>query len=260
MEITFAGVGGAFCGKEQYQSNMVLTASRNRRILFDCGTDARHSLAELGVTNYNVGDWLEGVYISHLHADHCGGLEWLGFCTALNGKKVKLFISENLIDPLWDTLKGGMQFFKYGKQFSSLSDYFDVQSLKDEFWWAGNKFTLVRGDHINDGSRDMLVHGLFIECLSSSSGEGFNSERKIFITADGNLNYQPIYHYADMIIQDTETYDQKSGVHAHYDELIKLPSPVRRKMWLYHYSPDPKQQPEQDGFLGFAKKGQTIVV
>jgi hypothetical protein len=112
MKITFAGVGSAFTDQRYYQSNMVITSSSSgKRLLIDCGGDARFSLGELGATNANIGEWADGVYISHLHADHIGGLEWLGFCTYFNPKapKPKLFIVDTLIDELWDSLKGGMQ-------------------------------------------------------------------------------------------------------------------------------------------------------
>ena len=54
---------------------MILESEDGSKLLIDCGTDARHSLHELGLSYKDI----EHVYISHLHADHAGGLEWLGF-------------------------------------------------------------------------------------------------------------------------------------------------------------------------------------
>ena len=50
-------------------------------------------------------------YYGHLHADHVGGLEWLGFSTYFNPnvESPDLFVADDLADPLWDhCLSGGM--------------------------------------------------------------------------------------------------------------------------------------------------------
>ena len=79
MKLTFAGTGSAFCmAADNFQSNMVLETTpsgedRPQRLLIDCGSDARHSLRNLG---FMPNDF-DGVYISHLHSDHIGGLEWM---------------------------------------------------------------------------------------------------------------------------------------------------------------------------------------
>ncbi len=69
MRLIFLGTGSAFT-LENYQSNM-LVESPEGLLLIDCGGDARHSLARQGWTALDITD----IYISHLHADHIGGLE-----------------------------------------------------------------------------------------------------------------------------------------------------------------------------------------
>lgn len=56
MKLTFAGVGGAFAPSTQYQSNMLLTSDEGKRLMIDCGGDARFSFGELGATNANIGE------------------------------------------------------------------------------------------------------------------------------------------------------------------------------------------------------------
>jgi ribonuclease BN (tRNA processing enzyme) len=76
-KMIFLGSGSAFTMKNR-QSNAILIDSENKKsLLIDCGTDIRHSLAKI---NYSHRD-ISAVYISHAHADHAGGLEWLGFCS-----------------------------------------------------------------------------------------------------------------------------------------------------------------------------------
>ena len=73
MKMTFIGSGAAFTSNN-YHSN-ILIESNDKKLLIDCGSDARFALRDLG---YSYKD-IDSIYISHIHADHSGGLEWLGF-------------------------------------------------------------------------------------------------------------------------------------------------------------------------------------
>lgn len=256
MHITFAGVGSAFTDQRYYQSNMFITSASGKRLMIDCGSDARFSFGEHGATNGNIGEWVDGVYISHLHADHIGGLEWLGFCTYFNPKapKPKLFIVESLVDDLWDSLKGGMR--SHEGKILRLDSFFEVHSIpvNEVFYWENLIFRPIQTVHIMDGFRIVPSFGLI-----------FNEMRPnyttVFLTTDTQFcprQIEKFYDSSDVIFHDCETYPFKSGVHAHYDDLRSLPEATKKKMWLYHYGPDPKQRPEEDGFRGFVTKGQSF--
>jgi hypothetical protein len=63
---------------------------------------------------------------------------------------------------------------------------------------------------------------------------------------------------ADIIFHDCETFEGfKSNVHAHWDDLKNLPSHLKSKMWLMHYSQLPKDYDAQ-GFAGFVVKDQEF--
>jgi ribonuclease BN (tRNA processing enzyme) len=267
MKLTFAGVGSAFTDQRYYQSNMVITAQSGKRLLIDCGSDARFSLAELGATNKNIGEWIDGVYISHLHADHIGGLEWLGFCTYFNPKapKPKLFIVDALIDELWDSLKGGMR--SHEGKVLRLDSFFEVHAIpiNNQFDWEDIWFTPVQTVHIMDGFRIVPSYGLmFYEFTAPPDAASWTMRERgpiAFLTTDTQFcprQIERFYDMAEIVFHDAETSDHKSGVHAHYYDLCTLPAEQKKKMWLYHYGPDPKQKPEEDGFMGFVKKGQTF--
>lgn len=246
MNITFAGVGNAFTDALHYQSNAFVTSDSGKRLLLDCGGDARFSLGEFGVTNANVGSWLDGVFISHIHADHVGGLEWLAFCTYFNPTvpRPKLYIAEELVSPLWDTLKHGFDCIT-GVDVD-LNSFFEVLPFKTGFLWEGIEFRAVKGQHVFSNKTPIPVYGLRFG--------------NVYYSADTVIteNTTKACEESDLVFHDCETNARLSGVHAHYTQLVDLPNELKKKMWLYHYSPNPQYDFVKDGFLGFVKKGQSF--
>ena len=97
MKLIFLGTGSAFT-IGNYQSNMLLEDDNGKRLLIDCGSDIRFSLDAVGIRLGEITD----VYISHIHADHMGGLEGLAFFTFFNPacEKPNLYISSRMRVPL----------------------------------------------------------------------------------------------------------------------------------------------------------------
>ena len=89
---------------------------------------------------------MDAVLITHIHADHVGGLEELAFIMKMKyNRKLPLYIAETLVEPIWEhTLKGGL--YQQG-HISSLHDVFDVHPLK-----PGVK------THISSGISVELIH------------------------------------------------------------------------------------------------------
>ena len=251
MKLLFIGSGSAFTTGGNFHSNMVLQAENGNRILLDCGTDARHALNEQGLDYHHI----EHVYISHLHADHAGGLEWLGFTRKFdpNVDLSHLYISESLAHMVWEnTLSGGMRSIEHVN--SDLSTYFKVHAIPNHspfFTWEGIRFDLVKVKHVYNNETQAPCFGLQYVV------EGHT----IWWTAD--LMFKPdeqLVHYekADLIFHDCETTKFPSGVHPHYTELLKLPDHIRKKIWLYHYHPGKLPDAVKDGFKGFVKKCQEF--
>lgn len=281
MKMTFVGCGSAF-NKKDGQSNVLVESQSGKKLLIDCGS---YFWKDALVKPTDI----DSVYISHLHADHVGGLEELAFCTYFtpNVERPKLFCNTNLMKELWEeTLQGGLASIQ-GKVVT-LTEYFDCHpvSNSDSFLWEGIKFTPIQTVHVMAAYHIKYSYGLMIQELSKSTKNietyevmrtGFDGlmpvnkdvpveNKKVFFTADTQHcpnQIMDFYKEADVIFQDCETAPYNSGVHASYNELKNLPDEVKQKMWLYHYQENPPQKENDvstDGFAGFVEKGQSFDV
>ena len=252
MKVQFLGVGDQFSAHDQYHSNMVISTDFGTKILIDCGSDVKYSLMESKITPTDI----DAVYISHLHADHIGGLEWLALSTYFGEekKRLKLFCEEKLQSILWNnSLKGGLECL--GNKCMELSDYFDCHPVVEggRFDWQDLRFELIKMPHVMGGGCNMHSYGLLVGTADKN--------KSLFISTD--TQFQPgliesIAEKTSLIFHDCETSAVKSSVHAHYEQLLTLPGSVKNKMWLYHYQRNAKYRPHQDGFLGFVVKGQEF--
>src|SRR3990167_1557739 len=161
MKLTFLGSGSAFTlGTDNYHSNMLLTNDNNENLLIDCGSDARFSLNELGKTFHDISH----VYISHLHSDHVGGLEWLALSTKFDAicDKPNLYIAETLVDKLWNNvLSGGLSTLQ--SEIASIHTYFNlfpISQFNSRFNCIGIQFHMVQTVHIYSGFTIIPSYGL----------------------------------------------------------------------------------------------------
>ncbi|MEL4897794.1 MBL fold metallo-hydrolase [Crocosphaera sp. Alani8] len=253
IHLLFLGSGSAFTvGDGNFHSNIFLITETGKKLLIDCGSDIRFSLYKEGFCHRDITD----IYISHLHSDHAGGLEYVGLSTKFDPQchKPNLYLSHDVASDIWErTLSGGMGSVE--GNITNLESFFDVYSVDDNrlFSWENINFELVKTIHIDNGSYVMPTYGLFFEV----------DRIKIFITSDTQLCYENLKNYyeqADIIFHDCETSKYPTPVHSHYKELVKLPHQIKSKIWLYGYQPGELPDAKKDGFFGFVKRGDKFPI
>lgn len=208
---------------------------------------------------------VDAVYISHAHADHIGGLEWLAFCSYFDPRykdKPKIFAERDLMRSLWDkSLAGGLEGLE-GVE-ARMSTYFDVCPVQrnGNFEWQGIKFDIVQSIHVS--ARYAVVDSYGLMWTDPVT------KQRVFLTTDVQFcpetSMKAYYKEADIILHDCETAPFMSGVHAHYDLLKTLPEEIKAKMRLYHYQDNVannfdawQKKAQEDGFVGFLRKGDSM--
>lgn len=259
MKLRFLGTGAAFT-LNNYQSNMIIE-EQDKRLLIDAGADIRFALRNASLSYKDI----DSIYVTHLHNDHIGGMEFLAFSSYFTPEcpKLHLYCHKWLVDDLWSfSLKGGLASIQ--GRILNLHDYFHVHGLdnNEHFTWQGITFEIVQSVHVFNGYWVVPTFGLLITEP--------NTGKKVYHTSDTQLelNYLgPYYQQADMIIQDCETSAFKTGVHSHYEELITLNPDVKAKMYLWHYQDNVvenfdtwQKKAHHDGFAGFLKPSETMTI
>jgi glyoxylase-like metal-dependent hydrolase (beta-lactamase superfamily II) len=199
MRVYPIGVGTAF-GRRLFNTNLIFEFDSREFLLVDCGITAGRSLETIGMSVLDV----KNLFISHLHADHVGGIEELALKNKLiSRKKVNLYVNEQLVDSLWESIKGGLEFTQIGRL--DLDDYFNVFTHEDGFELQGVEFS----------SRPTLhIEGML------SFDIGFGS---VLFTGDTVFSKDYVLKRAqafETVVHDC-SFNDFQKVHAHYRALIE---------------------------------------
>jgi ribonuclease BN (tRNA processing enzyme) len=267
MRVKILGCGNAFSTEngnncillEEFDSD----SGQKRRMLIDAGWDLPHMLKRNDIDIKSIDD----IYISHLHADHIGGLEYVAYSrydwinkpehyynnvpelpndTRFNWTIYKhsdyapnLIGDEKLLKELWSgSLYNGLSSIE--GFCTTLDTFFCPYPIKPNqtFNWQGWTCKMIQQIHIMAGSIITPSFGLYM------SKEGHKS---IYFVTDSQhcspRQLELFYKSADIIIQDCELTPFYSNVHANYEQLagyekansVKLSAEIKAKMWLTHY-------------------------
>ncbi len=202
MKITVIGCGNAFSANNYNQSFLV--EEGNRRMLIDCGYQVPQALMFLNIDYRSIDD----IYISHLHADHVGGMEffafqrydWINKPRKAHEAAPTVIANRQLITDMWEkSLRGGMESME--GFVSTLDTYFHTRPIEpnEPFVWQGWTVNLIQQIHIMSGSVIMPSFGLIFE------KEG---HQKVYFVTDSQhcspRQIEDFYRKADIIFQDSE--------------------------------------------------------
>lgn len=274
----------------KFQSNFLLefeteNPDRPFRFVIDFGSDIRHSLAySAGLKMGDIDAW----YCSHPHADHIGGVEGIALSTFFNPfwrpSKVQWFenmkkaynctnIAEAVLEEplpdfckpmmighrevlaeLWKAAAPGLNTIQ-GLKEVKLETYFNVQPMISNVQKTiidGKRtwiYYTIESTHVISGTASMPSYGLMFE---SSDG------KRIYFPTDTMFLMPPnmvaIYKMADVIYQDCET-GPKSGVHSHIDDIEQANPNIKKKLYLYHYTDEPKVN--ESDYMGILRTGDV---
>lgn len=227
LSLQMLGTGNAFA--KNYFNNNALLIDGDYTLLIDCGITAPLAMHRIGKTFREISATL----ITHIHADHVGGLEELALTLKhVYDKKMTLLVPEPLIEPLWNnTLKGGLY---QQDTIASINDIFKVIPLNPENIYK-------------------LSSSLAIEIIETPHIPGKQSyslllNNEIFYSADMTFEPELLIRLVRergvrMILHDCQL-GGSGAVHTTLIELMTLPEDVRGIIKLMHYSD------EQPSFIG----------
>ena len=246
--LKFLGHGGAFAKLANGNSNAVLTIN-GKNLMIDFGIASNFIWADEWGRSYNE---IDAFYITHLHLDHCC-LESAFFSRYFIPKldkhnnviKPRLYCHPMVLAEIWEHLKPSMGL--YQNQVLHITNFAECVAC-DKFEFEGVEFQLIRNQHIESSFGKKDAYGLLFE---------LNGKTIYWSSDSANINTEMI-EKADIVFHDCETLEGfKSNVHAHWDDLRKLPENQKKKMWLMHYSHKPKNW-EMEGFAGFVQKNDEF--
>ncbi|WP_111498497.1 MBL fold metallo-hydrolase [Marinobacter bohaiensis] len=237
--LTMTGVGHSEA-MAHWNNNALVTVGE-QRLLIDAGYTIKYALRDLSL---DFGD-IAGVFITHVHADHCFGLERMAIeCRFRYGFRPRLFLPPGVYDELWEqTLKGVMG--TVGEGPATLDDYFEVVHLDD----GGFEFEGVALEYFqNAHTPNKPSYGLCI-----NDGLLFSGDTRPIPAEVARRDPAVILH--DCTLADW------NPVHASLSELRETyPAEVRQRMYLMSYEDHfaDFEAAVAGEFAGFARQGQVF--
>ncbi|MFC7681628.1 MBL fold metallo-hydrolase [Paenibacillus sp. GCM10028914] len=221
LKLQMLGTGSAFA--KTYFNNNALIMDESFTLLVDCGVTAPMALHRLGQSF----DSIDAVLITHIHADHVGGLEELAFkMKMLYNRKMPLYIAESLINPLWEnTLRGGL--FQEG-YITCLEDVFEVHSVEPGIpvdISSGIRAEFIKTEHI-PGKNSYSIY--FNDRIFYSADMIFAPE--LLTQLVNERGCEVILHECQLV--------GPGEVHTTLQELLSLPESLQKRIYLMHYGDD----------------------
>ncbi len=219
MKVTALGVGDAFSAR--WYSTCLLVEHEGTRLLIDCPHPIRKVLAEADC-GVDLPD-LDAVVLTHLHADHCSGLEGLGFFAFfVMGRPLPLLAHPGVSTRLWERLAPGLDTLRRDLDSPptqhGLPEYFALEQL--------SVAEPVRFGPFSIEAR-WTKHHIPTTALRITAGG-----RSLGYSADTAFDPELIQWLAeaDLLIHETNL-----GTHTALADLLTVDPDITERMWLVHY-------------------------
>jgi ribonuclease BN (tRNA processing enzyme) len=227
------GVGEAFTA-QHYTASLVVGIDGDW-LLIDCPHPVRKMLREASIAAKLPKpldlDRIHAVAVSHLHADHCCGLEDFGYYSffALD-RRAKLLMHPDASARLWDgLLAAGMELVQAKPDAQpvrkQLGDYFELIDLNPVQPVKCGPFSVECRRTIHSVPTFAFRIAVGGRTLGYSADTAYDPSLIDWL-ADADL----IVHEATTLIH--------TNVHTPYEKLAALPASLRSKMRLTHYPDD----------------------
>lgn len=217
------GIGNAFT--RRYFNSSFLVICGGRAHLIDAPAPLRHIFKSAGETAGLAGldiDAVDSLLLTHLHGDHCNGVEELGFWRRFYSeeRKPSLYMLPELMKPLWENRLRASMATEGDPEVSTLESYFELHAV------APGQPTDLGTPGLRVEVR-YTIH--FVPCIGFRlSYNGYSVGYSCDTAFDpGMIDF---LKGCDLIIHE-------AGVgpgHTPLENLIGLPESVRTKMRLIH--------------------------
>lgn len=222
------GVGDAFSAR--YYSSSFALETEGRWLLVDCPHPIRKLLREASTAAgvaLDVAE-IEGVILTHLHADHASGLEGIGFFSRyMLGRRMPLITLPAIGAEVWPrhlaaAMEWSLQRVGEPPAQRSLEQFFDLVPLRPGTPVTLGPFVIHARPTIHNIPTIAVRVQAAGRTLGYSADTAFDPELIAWL-GDANL----VVHEA-------------SGgfMHTAYEDLAALPEPLRQKLRLIHYADD----------------------
>jgi hypothetical protein len=232
FQVTFVGTGTAF--SRRYGHTNALVEKGDVRLMIDFGFTSPPRINNLGLSLKEI----THVLISHIHADHVGGLEELAFLSRFVFRcRPTLLLPGKLSRDLWrSSLRGGLE-LSAGPDGSrlrcTLDSYFDCRELDDDWTQVGELMIKAFAvDHV-PGKES---YGFIVREIANGKQAIFSCDCRRRVT---QLEYEPVPDdfARGPIFHDCQLFDDSpSGVHIPFPQLLAYPKSVRDRLVLVHYN------------------------
>ena len=221
------GVGDAFTAPH-YSTCLALEAEGSM-VLVDCPHPIQKMMREASLASGVpiTPKRVDAVFLTHLHADHCSGLEGLGYWTFfVEKRKLPLYLHREVLAELWQGhLAAGMSQLLpavgAAHVHMGLTDYFDIHVIDESTPTRCGPFTLECRKTIHHVPTTALRIRAAGRTLGHSADTAFDPTLIDWLSE------------ADLVVHETNY-----GIHTPYADLAALPAALRQKMRLVHYPDD----------------------